>query len=751
MIGSILGDRYEILEQIGEGGMSYVYKARCRKLNRFVAVKVLKNSFKDNENIVNKFKKEATSIANLSNPNIVNVLDVGSTDGVNYIVMEYVEGKTLKDIIKEKKKIPYDIAITFAIKIARALDCAHKNNIIHRDIKPQNILVTRDGVVKVTDFGIAKSMSESTISHTNSVLGSAHYFSPEQAKGSYVDYRTDLYSLGIVLYEMVTGEVPFDGDSPVTVAVKHIQENPIEPKVLTSEIPDNLNNLIMKAISKDPSSRYQTALEFIDALERIKNNEDFTMMMDKVEIDDSGFTRVMDPIVDDDLVKENSNNSNIQSEKNSNDNNGIDKDLKKVSQIHESKPIKDPKPIKKVQNKGNKTIIAGVIIIAIAIVGAGAFVGINMAKGSSNATSSSSTAQVTVPDLVNQTNAKAKAQLTKLNLVYEEKTVESSEAEGTVLSTNPVAGTKVAQGSTIIVTVSGGQTTINLPNLVGLSLETAKSTITSNGLKVGTITYEYSNTVASGNVISSSPISGSGVPSGYSINLVVSKGANSSTITVPDLTGKTVEESKTILKNLGLNVNAVKGENAPTSSQNGLIYSQDPASSYQVKSGSTVNVTYYGDCADNSNNNSNNNADSNNNSNNNNSNNNNSNNNSNSNNNNSNNNNSNNNNSNNNSNSSNNDNNKQDNNSGDNSNSSKPNDNSSNSTAGNTDNSSNAISTSPLIGMTGQQAISWVASHGGSIRFDQKGTADMNSWKVVSVSSGTMTKGGSITATLQAP
>ena len=530
MIGSILGDRYEILEQIGEGGMSYVYKARCRKLNRFVAVKVLKDSFKNNENIVSKFKKEATSIANLSNPNIVNVLDVGSTDGVNYIVMEYVEGKTLKDIIKEKKKIPYDIAITFAIKIARALDCAHKNNIIHRDIKPQNILVTRDGVVKVTDFGIAKSMTESTISHTNSVLGSAHYFSPEQAKGSYVDYRTDLYSLGIVLYEMVTGEVPFDGDSPVTVAVKHIQETAMEPKVLTPEIPDALNYLIMKAISKEPSNRYQTAIEFIEDLEKIKNNEDFTVMMDRVDVDDSGFTRVMNPIIDEDLAKDKINKNNIQ-----NNNEDLEYDEEEIEEEKETpqkdiKPVQNPKPIKKSNKSGNKKgsgpIVIGIIIIVIAIIGVGAFVGITMAKSSSNSSSTATATQVTVPNVINDTKAQAKTAIENLGLVYKEQEVENSQTAGTVISTNPASGTKVDKGSTVVVTVSAGEST---------------------------------------------------------------------TVAVPNLSGKTVAEATTALNNLGLNISAVKGNNASSSSQNGLIYSQNPGSSNQVEAGSTVTVTYYGD------------------------------------------------------------------------------------------------------------------------------------------------------------
>ena len=280
MIGEILGNRYEIEEKIGEGGMSIVYKARCNKLNRYVAVKVLKKEMSDNEDIVNKFKREATAIAALSDNNIVNILDVGSQDDINYIVMEYVKGKTLKELIKQFGKLNYETAITIAIQIAKALECAHKNNIIHRDVKPQNILVTEEGLIKVTDFGIAKSTSSATLTNTTTIMGSAHYFSPEQAKGTLVDNRTDLYSLGVVLYEMVTGKVPFEADSPVTIALKHIQEEVVPPKQINSKIPESLNKLIIKAMEKDPGMRYQNARDIINDLQKIK--EDPNAVIDNV-------------------------------------------------------------------------------------------------------------------------------------------------------------------------------------------------------------------------------------------------------------------------------------------------------------------------------------------------------------------------------------------------------------------------------------------------------------------------------------
>ena len=272
MIGQVLGNRYELLEKIGEGGMSVVYKARCNKLDRLVAVKILKREFCDNEEIVKKFKIEATAIATLSDTNIVNVLDVGTQEDINYIVMEYVKGKTLKEIINNEGPLGYEDAINKALQISEALKCAHDNGIIHRDVKPQNILVSENGLVKVTDFGIAKSATSSTMTSTTTVMGSAHYFSPEQAKGEIVDIRTDLYSLGVVLYEMVTGKVPFDAESPVAIALKHIQEQPNSPKMVNSKVPTSLNDLILKLMSKEPKDRYQTAGDVIIDLQKIKND-----------------------------------------------------------------------------------------------------------------------------------------------------------------------------------------------------------------------------------------------------------------------------------------------------------------------------------------------------------------------------------------------------------------------------------------------------------------------------------------------
>jgi serine/threonine protein kinase len=293
MIGTLLGNRYELLEQIGEGGMAIVYKAKCHLLDRYVAVKVLKEEFNNDEDFVEKFKNEATAAASLSHTNIVNIYDVGSENNINYIVMEYVNGKTLKRIIKENVRLSYSKTINIAIQIASALECAHKNNLIHRDIKPHNILVTEEGIAKVADFGIAKVANSMTITNSSQIIGSAHYFSPEQAKGGFVDCKTDIYSLGIVMYEMVTGKVPYDADSAVSVAIKHIQEPAVPPKQIIWDIPESLNRLILKAIEKEPIKRYQSAKEMLNDLNRIKQNSNSEIKLSSMEDD---FTKVMAPV-----------------------------------------------------------------------------------------------------------------------------------------------------------------------------------------------------------------------------------------------------------------------------------------------------------------------------------------------------------------------------------------------------------------------------------------------------------------------
>ena len=267
--GKLLGSRYEIIEKIGNGGMATVYKARCLVLKRFVAVKILREEYTTDNEFIKRFNTEAESAASLIHPNIVSVYDVGKEGNLYYIVMELVKGKTLKEIIVEDGKMGWKWSVRIAKQIASALEKAHRNNIVHRDIKPHNIIITEEGVAKVTDFGIAKAVSNSTITAFGTTIGSVHYFSPEHARGGFTDAKSDLYSLGVVLYEMVTGKVPFDADTPVSVALKHMQEKPTEPIILNPSIPQSLNDLIMKAMEKDPNMRYNTATEMLQDLDRI--------------------------------------------------------------------------------------------------------------------------------------------------------------------------------------------------------------------------------------------------------------------------------------------------------------------------------------------------------------------------------------------------------------------------------------------------------------------------------------------------
>ncbi|MDU5038551.1 MAG: Stk1 family PASTA domain-containing Ser/Thr kinase [Clostridium perfringens] len=586
MIGKILGNRYELLQCVGEGGMSFVYKARCRKLNRFVAVKILKDEFKNNEEIVRRFKKEATAIANLSNPNVVNVLDVGTQDDINYIVMEYVEGKTLKDIIKEKGALPYEVAISIGIKVAKALECAHKSGIIHRDVKPQNILVTEEGVVKVTDFGIAKSMDSSTIAHTNSVMGSAHYFSPEQAKGTYTDYRTDLYSLGIVLYEMVTGVVPFNGDSPVTVAVKHIQEKAIPPKNINQNIPNSLNDLIMKAMEKDPVNRYQTAKEIIGDLEKIKKDPNVTISSKSAE-DEDQFTRVMSPV-----VVPNTETNNSEPDEDDEDDDEYYEDDEDEDEDEEENNIQT-KPQKAINKKKKKSPIL-IIIITILVVALGITLGfLGMKKFMEGGK------DVKIPNVVGEKVEDAKSKLEGLGLKVLEVTEESDQEKGIVLKVDPNVDSTVKSGSEVKLTVSGGEGQIKVPNFAEMNLDSVKRTLKSLGLELGTVDEEYSDSVPRGEVISQSPNANESVDKGSKVNVTISKGKEIKNITlnIPDVSGKSVDEAKSILANAGVEANAVKGEAAKSEGEAGKVYSQSQSGHFTIKQGEKVTITinYYGD------------------------------------------------------------------------------------------------------------------------------------------------------------
>lgn len=555
MIGRVLGNRYELVEKLGEGGMATVYKARCKILNRYVSVKILKPEYSSDEEFLKKFKREATAVASLSDNNIVNVYDVGSEGDINYIVMEYVEGKSLKEILNEKGKLTTNQALAIAIQIGKALEHAHKNNIIHRDIKPHNVLVTPEGVVKVADFGIAKSTDSATITNSSKVLGSAHYFSPEQAKGNVVDNRTDIYSLGIVLYELVTGRVPFDAESPVSVALKHIQEPPVPPKELNEAIPDALNKLIMKAIEKEPFRRYQNVSDMVADMKAIQQNKDLRIAANDFEQD---ATRVLD-------VRE--INSKLAKEQ------------------PQAAVEKRSEKSKLSKNKNKKKIMIAAILVLLAVIGSfgGYFVFKSLGGGS----------DATVPNIVGMKQDEAKTLVESNNLKFVVTgTEKSTEPEGTVLKCYPDEGTKVKANTEVRVSISGGTAASSIPNVSNMNLTDAKKSIVDAGFKVGTITYQPSSSLQKDVVISQSP-DPSSTSTATTIDLVVSSGPEQKYSTVPDLHGKTIEQANALLANVGLKLGSTNTATTSDTTLNNTISAQSIDPGQKVSEGTAISVTYY--------------------------------------------------------------------------------------------------------------------------------------------------------------
>ncbi|BFK81631.1 Stk1 family PASTA domain-containing Ser/Thr kinase [Clostridium baratii] len=576
MNGEILGDRYELLEKIGEGGMAVVYKARCNKLNRFVAVKILKDEYADNEEIVKKFKKEATAIAKLSDTNIVNVLDVGSEGTRNYIVMELVNGKTLKEAISQFGSLNYETAITIAIQVAKALECAHKNSIIHRDIKPQNILVTEEGLVKVTDFGIAKSSDSATLTNTSTILGSAHYFSPEQAKGAFIDERTDIYSLGIVMYEMVTGKLPFEADSPVTIALKHLQEQVVPPKELNSRVPGSLNKVILKCMEKDADNRYQNVKDLIADLQKIKANPDALIGEEELQNQQTAEHTIVMNAVKEPIVTTPKEDNNLEDEYYDDYDDYDDEDDDYYDD--EDDDYDDRKNNKK--NKKGKGLFIGIgAAIIIILLGVGTFFMFG-GSGSKN---------VEVPNLIGMTMDEAEKAASAVDLkVVKVKEVKNEAKTGTIVESNPTAGSSVKKGSTIEVTVSGGEK-IFMADLVEDSLEDAKSKLESLGLKNIKVRYDYSDEIPEGNVISQDPNSGSEIDKNTKITLVVSKGKKVETVKVPSVIGMSESDAKDKLISLGLKV-SVETQATTDESKNGKVVGQSLDANTSANPGDTITL-----------------------------------------------------------------------------------------------------------------------------------------------------------------
>ena len=519
---TVLGNRYEIIKKIGDGGMAFVYKAKDILLNRIVAVKVLRPEFVDDDEFLGKFKREAEAVASLSHPNIVNVYDVGEDGKVHYIVMEYIDGQNLKEIIKNEGTLDEYTALDITKQIAMALSAAHKKGIIHRDIKPHNILISNEGrVVKVADFGIAKAVSNSTMTNIGSIIGSVHYFSPEQAKGKFVSNNADLYSLGIVLYEMIIGKVPFRGDSPISIALQHINDE-IE---FTSEeqinIPQSVRTIIKKLTEKSSVDRYQSAEEVIEDIEYIEKNID----LDFIKEYDNYVTKNID-------IKD--LNKQINIEKNRHDEEVVYDDEDDDDYYEEEKPkYKKKQKNKKLPNKSRKRLKIALAIL-ILILATQVFIFAKLFLGGSG----NKEGQISAPDLYNLTLDEAQRSLDKLNLnirVNIEDEYSNEVEKGKIISQQPMSGATLQEGDTVTLVLSKGPMKGYIPNVVGLTLGEAENILKENKLSLGNIKYEYSDTYNNGIVIAQDPKSGSESNQEWgTVNVVVSKGKKEEVVQPPE-------------------------------------------------------------------------------------------------------------------------------------------------------------------------------------------------------------------------
>lgn len=564
-IGMMIGDRYEVLEKIGTGGMSDVYKAKCHKLNRFVAIKVLKQEFSENANFVSKFRTEAQAAAGLMHPNIVNVYDVGEEDGIYYIVMELVEGITLKKYIEKKARLSFKEAVSIAIQVSMGIEAAHNNHIIHRDIKPQNIIISKDGKVKVTDFGIAKAATSNTI--TSNVMGSVHYTSPEQARGGYSDEKSDIYSLGITIFEMLTGRVPFNGETTVAIAIKHIQEELPSPKEFVPEIPNSVEGIVIKCCQKSPDRRYQSMQELIGDLKQSLMNpdDDFVVQNDP---DMQAGTRM---ITDSD--REQIKRRAVYQE---NQYHNYDEREEPMRMRSDSEPVYESEPDEEDEEDDYDynprmekvttalALIGGVVFCVVAVI-----LAIKVFGGRSDAneepdspiiteqpSESSSSAEeipyVKMPQVKGKSVEEARNALTDLGIKSEVTYEESDTIEaGEVISADVEEGTEIRVGTTVKLTASAGPQGIPVPSVAGSSYDEANARLTQLGFAV-TRVEGYSDEVEEGIVMSQVPSADTEVAKGTNITVTVSLGKEK--IWVPKLLGLSEEEGIFTAVEAGLKV-----------------------------------------------------------------------------------------------------------------------------------------------------------------------------------------------------
>lgn len=602
-IGSFLSDRYEILSKVGAGGMSDVYKAKDHILSRFVAIKVLKQEFSEDSSFVTKFRAEAQSAAGLEHPNIVNIYDVGSENGLYYIVMEYVEGITLKTYIEKKGQLSFKESASIAIQVARGIEAAHNKNIIHRDIKPQNIIISTDGKVKVTDFGIAKATSSNTIS--SDVMGSVHYASPEQARNGFVDGRSDIYSLGIVMFEMVTGRVPFDGDTTVAVALQHLQEEIARPSIYAPDLPISFEKIILKCTQKTPDRRYQTIEELLTDIRRslAHPDEDFVTIAPLV---DGGKTKVISPdeldkIKDGRGVAEDLNDDDTDADNDDEYADGEDED------DDDDGKLLNPKMDKAITIMG---IVTAVIIVIVIIYLALSVAGVFKFGGKKNSESQQTESQTqTESESGSETQTETEGQMIdirgmsvddaqkavdrlKLDLtVFAFETKQSDEKDGTILEQDVKGGDTVKRGSQINVVIAGkGDSTsemVKIPSVIGKTKSSAKSTLESAGFSVTFEYGDYNNSVAADVVTAQSPSAKKQAAKGSTVTVTLSPGQKP--ITVPNVVGASQSQAESALAGAGLKYTYADSQYSDTVPAGNVI--NQTKSGETVAAGTTITLT----------------------------------------------------------------------------------------------------------------------------------------------------------------
>lgn len=563
MSSRILAGRYELLEKIGDGGMAVVYKARCRLLNRFVAIKILKPEFTKDLKFIENFRRESQAAASLTHPNIVNVYDVGKEGNIHYIVMELIEGQVLSDIIKNEGPMEYTKAVEIVKQIALALSFAHKNHIIHRDVKPHNVLITREGTAKITDFGIAKAVNAGTIvGNTGTIMGSVHYFSPEQARGGYVDEKSDIYSLGIVLYELVTGRVPFDADNPVAVALMHMNDEMVPPSQYAPNIPPALEEIIMKATNKYQINRFKSASEMYDAL--CNMDAEKTMQL-------SGFGFNTGSGFDATIVMNAVNGQSGKAYIDSNEENS--RDMRKKDNGKQKKRIRI-----------NKVKLAAIVLALICAIPVSQLV----LSAIENFTTAK---EVTVPYLIGKTVEEASAELDKLNLKLEiGDEISSTEFNaGEIVSQDPKAEMTVKEGYPVIVSISKGKVKEGtVPNVVNKTAKDAQFVLESYGYKLGNITQENSD-MPKDVVIRQTPDAGTKADPGSRVDIVVSLGSAVEQVEMPDVKGKDIDMAKEELEKVGLTIGSVGYEMSAAYELNAVMWQQyEPGT--KVDKGTAVNL-----------------------------------------------------------------------------------------------------------------------------------------------------------------